>query len=367
MKAPVVWQEKSTAKHFSLPSLVRSYPVPVFFIVFCSLLVAASGKPVSFLLGELIIRLSRNSFTTLSLIIPVIAGLGLNFGIVLGAMAGQIALIIVTHYALPGMLGFLTAVLISTPFAMLFGWLAGRLLNRAKGREMITSMILGFFANGIYQLIFLVGIGTIIPMKNETMVIPGGIGLRNMFDLKYMKYALDNVLLLRFGRILIPVVTFLCVAALCMAIQFLLKTKLGQEFRAVGQDRHIAEVAGIKVDKIRIVAIMMSTTLAAWGQLIFLQNIGTVNTYNSHEQVGTFAIAALLVGGATVERANIGHALLGTLLFHTLFIISPYAGQRMFGSPQVGEYFRSFVAYGIIAVALAIHAWQSRKKAEAKG
>jgi simple sugar transport system permease protein len=29
--------------------------------------------------------------------------------------------------------------------------------------------------------------------------------------------------------------------------------------------------------------------------------------------------------------------------------------------PQIGEYFRVFVAYGIIAVALAIHAWQDRQ------
>jgi simple sugar transport system permease protein len=124
---------------------------------------------------------------------------------------------------------------------------------------------------------------------------------------------------------------------------------------------NIAEVMGIKVDKTRIIAMILSTVIAAWGQLVFLQNIGTLNTYNSHEQVGMFSIAALLVGGASTRRATIFQALIGVILFHTLFVVSPLAGQKLFGVPQIGEYFRVFVAYGIIAVALAIHAWQDRQ------
>ena len=83
-----------------------------------------------------------------------------------------------------------------------------------------------------------------------------------------------------------------------------------------------------------------------------------MNTYQSHEQVGPYAIAAILVGGATVARANIWNALLGTLLFHTLFIVSPIAGQTLLGSAQIGEYFREFIAYAVIGVTLALHAWK---------
>ena len=54
--------------------------------------------PTQFLLMEIVTRLARNSFMVLSLIIPVVAGMGLNFGIVLGALAGQIALILSTHW-----------------------------------------------------------------------------------------------------------------------------------------------------------------------------------------------------------------------------------------------------------------------------
>ena len=74
--------------------------------------------------------------------------------------------------------------------------------------------------------------------------------------------------------------------------------------------------------------------------------------------MGTFAIAALLVGGASIKKATIGQAVLGALLFHTMFIISPIAGKNLFDNAQLGEYFRVFACYAVIAVALALHAWK---------
>jgi len=107
---------------------------------------------------------------------------------------------------------------------------------------------------------------------------------------------------------------------------------------------------------------VFSTVFAAWGQLLFLQNLGTFNTYSSHEQVGMFSIAALLVSGATVSRATVPQALIGTILFHTLFVVSPLAGKALAGDAQIGEYFRVFVAYAVITVALVLHAWQKSRK-----
>jgi simple sugar transport system permease protein len=108
----------------------------------------------------------------------------------------------------------------------------------------------------------------------------------------------------------------------------------------------------------------MSTVLAAIGQVIFLQNMGVINTFNSHEQIGTLAIASILVGGASVTSATVGHALVGTVLFQLLFIVSPTAGQRLMGNAQVGEFFRVFIGYGIIAVALLIHSWKRKASLE---
>lgn len=333
--------------------------VPIVFMVICVIGFFLSGLPLNFLLDEIIFRLSRNLLLVMSLIIPVITGMGLNFGIVLGAMAGQVGLIVIMNYGIGGVEGFLVAVLVSTPVAIFLGYLVGKVLNRAKGKEMITSMILGFFANGIYQLIFIIMAGRIIPFSNPDMLMSTGKGLRNTIDLRIIRKSIDSLLFGEYTHY--PVFTLIIIALFFLGLYFFLKTKLGQEMRAVGQDMHIASISGINVDRTRIIAIIISTVLAAWGQIVYLHNMGTLNTYNNHEQVGLFAVASLLIGGATVNKASWKEALLGTFLFHLLFIISPLAGKNLMGNAQIGEYFRVFIAYGVIGLALLLHAWETNK------
>jgi len=134
----------------------------------------------------------------------------------------------------------------------------------------------------------------------------------------------------------------------------------------VGQDNDIARILGINVGKIRILSIVISTVLSCYGQIIFVQNIGTMNTYNSHTQVGVFAAAALLVGGASVDSAGISNVFAGIFLFYLMFILSPRAGKELMGKAQIGEYFRIFVSYGAIALSLSFYAWEKRFNMESK-
>ena len=461
--------------------------VVILFLLLCVGATAASKQPLTFVIPELFTRIARNAFIVLALIIPVITGLGLNFGIVVGAMAAQIALFLTTYWGFTGVGGFFITVALATPIALVFGFLVGKLFNLVKGNEMIAGLILGYFADGIYQLIFLFVFGGVIAMNNPTLMIATGVGVKNTIDLKdTVKYALDTIPMLTvleigfylviagllfttihkrikkqavnwkdtalkaaaavfvyaltfigpveqflssdrllllsavelgclsvvlwqlfqivrhkmtkhtgagsFGKrdtfdirrvlvfivlagavygltyipalfnvliaVQLPVMTYICIGALCVFNNLLMRTRLGQNMRAVGQNRAVANSAGIDVDKTRIIAMLFSTVLASWGQLIYLQNIGTMSTYGAHTQVGQFAIAALLVGGASVQKATNKNALLGIVLFHTLFIVSPLAGKELFGDPVIGEYFRVFVSYGVIAMALAMHAWK---------
>ena len=345
---------------------LAQWSVPLLFAALCVFGILVAQLTPEFLLREMLSRFGRNAVLVLSLLVPILAGLGLNFGIVIGAMAGQVAAIVVTSFSIGGIGGFALAAALAVPVAVLFGLATGALFNRAKGREMVTGLIAGFFANGIYQLVFLFAVGTIIPFAAQSMLLPQGYGVRNTVDLAGIQYALDDLLQVRVpigaSPVRVPVATFGVVALFCAFNLFFLRTRLGQQLRAMGQDPHVAAAAGIPVDKNRIIATTLSTLFAAWGQLIFLQNLGALNTYNSHEQVGMFSIAALLVSGATVTRATVGQALLGTLLFHTLFAVSPLAGKALAGDAQIGEYFRSFVAYAVITIALVLHAWQKGRR-----
>ncbi|HOE58132.1 MAG TPA: ABC transporter permease, partial [Bacillota bacterium] len=153
------------------------------------------------------------------------------------------------------------------------------------------------------------------------------------------------------------------IGLLCLFTELIMKTTLGQDFRGVGQSQHIAESNGINVDKTRIIAVIMSTVLAAWGQIIYLQDMGTLNVYGAHTQIGMFSVAALLVGGASVHKATVSQALIGTILFNSMFIMSPEIGKAAFGNALLGEYFRTFMVYGIIGMALGIYVWNANRKA----
>ena len=80
-------------KRFDVKQFLGKNSVPVLFIIICAVLIPVSGLPVSYILNEAMTRLGRNAFLILSLLIPIMAGMGLNFAMTLGAMAGEIALI----------------------------------------------------------------------------------------------------------------------------------------------------------------------------------------------------------------------------------------------------------------------------------
>ena len=335
--------------------------VPIMFVLICAVCIPISGFSISYLLNEIVTRMGRNIFLIMALLIPIMAGMGLNFGMTLGAMAAEIALIFVSDWQIWGIPGIILAMIVSIPFSIALGTFCGKILNRAKGREMITSYIISFFINGVYQLVVLYMMGAIIPIKHSSIKLPRGYGVRNTVSLLNMRHSLDDVLALNIGGVKIPVLTFIVIGLLCLFIIWFRKTKLGQDMRAVGQDMDVARDAGIDVERTRIISIVISTVLAGFGMVIYLQNMGNIATYSSHSQIGMFCIAALLVGGASVDRASIGNVFLGVILFHTMFIVAPKAGGLITGDTMIGEYFRVFVSYAVITVALVMYEAKKRK------
>ncbi|MDR3160598.1 MAG: ABC transporter permease [Spirochaetaceae bacterium] len=370
---------KPNRPRFLRPGFLADNAVVLIFVSITAAAIPISGLPLTSIVQEILTRIGRNCFLVFSLLLPIMAGMGINFGMVLGAMAGQIGLIFTVDWNIVGVPGLVFASLIAVPIAAGLGWLAGQILNRARGREMVTGYVLGFFMDGFYQFIvlYLMGQPTIwtagffrqwtalIPIHSPTIILSRGYGIRNTVSLDAVRQSLDKFIPLRIGPISIPVMNYLVIGALCLFIIWFRKTKLGQDMRAVGQNQAVAHAAGIPVDKTRILAIVISTVLASLGQIIFLQNMGNIATYNAHQQTGFFAAAAILVGGASVSKASIPNVFIGTMLLHLMYIVVPRAGTNLFGDAQIGEYFRDAFSYAIIALALVIHAWRKRAHAEA--
>lgn len=403
--------------------------VSVVFALICVGAIIASQQTPFYLINAVVTRLSRYGILVFALIIPVTAGLGLNFGLVIGAMCAQAGLIFMFHWRIEGLPGLLAAFLIGFVASIITGWLLGTLFNKTKGQEMVTGMMTGYFANGIYQLIFLVLIGKVIPMVDDQLLLSNGIGIRSgvTFSDSTTK-AIDNIWKVTFetamyvvigaaiayliaklalqrsrdkrdGRVAsyrpqivrsaiiavamlavavmaksipsvdmaltmvkVPVVNFIITILVALLVKFLATTKLGQDFRTVGHSQPIAAAAGINVDRTRIIATIISTVLGCLGQLVMLQSLGNFDTYTAHNNVALFSIAALLVGGASIKKAGIGHGVLGMILFHTLFVVAPYASTNLVGDASVGEYFRTFVSYGVIAVSLVLHMSKAQRE-----
>ncbi len=350
-------------------STLRQAMVPLLFIIIIALAIPLSGFSSAHLIGEILARFARDTFLAVSLIIPILAGMGINFAISLGAMAAQIGIIISQNFFVGGIPGMLLSALIGLPIAILLGWFAGSVMNKAKGREMISSMILAFLISGIYQFIVLYIMGGLIPIQNKDILLSRGYGIKNSIPLE-IKGALDNLwnIKIKIPGIMrplnFPIATYIVIALVCVFVVWFKKTKLGHDMKAVGQSQRVADSAGMKVDKIRLQSIIISTVMAMLGQLIYLQNIGTMNTYNGTDQTSLFAAAALLIGGASVASATIPNALIGVILFHLMFIVMPNAGKNLTGNPAIGEYFRSFISYGVVALALVMHAYSRKKAAE---
>jgi len=443
------------------------------FVVF-GFAVSDTFTPSSFT-NDIVSRFFRNGVLVLSLIIPVMAGLGLNFGIVVGALGGMLSIIFVRyHYTLfPGIGGLMLAFLIATPIAILLGFLTGKLYNKTRGQEMVASLIVSFFANGVYAIIGLFVIGGLIPVRaGHRMIIPGdpGIGVRSSFEMGLpademtgrgaggevpgMARALNNLWRVEFvyallavavavfaflvirriymkknpasgikepfwafcvkialcGAVVVfalyssaqiyywynvlqntpgvtrldllpgisnfaveisridrvPVVTGLVIGAVGLFIVYFSKTKLGQDCRSVGQSQQIANVSGINVDRTRVIATIISTVLAAWGMIISLQDMGHVSTYTAHTNIGFFSVAAILVGGATAAKASVKNAMLGLVLFHAMFVVSPAVGLFIFNDGNAGEYMRTFMVYGVIGLSLGLYVWKANKAAKDK-
>ena len=348
---------------------LRQAMVPILFTVIIALAIPQARLSSSHYLTEILARIARETFLVVALIIPILAGMGINFAVSLGAMSAQIGIIFSQNWFLKGIPGMLVAMVVALPFALLLGWFAGTVMNKARGREMITSMILAFLISGLYQFFVLYVMGGVIPVANSDLILTRGYGIKNSIALD-IKGALDDLLN---WRVKIPgvmrplnlaIATYIVIAIGCIFVVWFKKTKLGHDMNAVGLDQRVSGNAGMHVDRIRLQSILISTVMAMIGQLIYLQNLGTMNTYNGTDQTSLFAAAAILIGGASVSSATVPNVLIGVVLFHLMFIVMPTAGKNITGNAVIGEYFRSFVSYGVVTLALVMHAWSRRKAKE---
>ena len=318
-------------KKFGLPRLII-----LIFLISTYIIAPFVGIPITTALSDTIIRFGMNAILVLSLMPMIESGAGLNFGMPLGIEAGLLGSLISIELGFSGFVGFALAILISIIFAFIFGWAYGAVLNKVKGGEMMIATYIGFSSVAFMCIMWIWAYG--------------GSGLRTTISVEtYWKGVLNNV----FGKIsqAIPVgeIIFFLLLAFIMWVFF--RTKAGLSMSAVGKNEKFAQATGINADKSRKQSVIISTVIAAIGIVVYQQSFGFIQLYLAPFNMAFPAIAAILIGGASVNRVTIWHVMIGTFLFQGILTMTPTVVNAVIKT-DMSETIRIIVSNGMILYAL---------------
>ena len=328
---------------FGLPRLIITA-----FLLLLLIMAPIVGADLPTQITNIIARFSWNGILVLAMVPMVHSGCGLNFGLPLGIISGLLGATLSVEFGFTGGLSFVMAILIATPFALIFGCGYGWLLNKIKGGEMMIATYVGFSSVSLMCMMWLV-----LPYKSPNMVWGlSGKGLRTTISLEgYYIDVLARILRIKIGNLEIPTGTLLFFALLALLMWAFLHTKTGTAMTAVGSNPTFAKAAGINVDKIRLLSVVMSTWLAAIGILVYEQGFGFIQLYMAAFYMALPAVSAILIGGASVNKASIMNVIIGTILFQGIVTMTPTVMNNMVHM-DMSEVIRIIASQGMILYAL---------------
>ena len=335
-----------------LKSMVKSFGLPRLIIAgFLLLLFIAApfvGADFWTQISNTINRFSWNAVMVLAMVPMIHSGCGLNFGLPLGIISGLLGATLSIELGFTGPISFVMAVAIATPFALVLGSIYGWLLNKIKGGEMMIATYVGFSSVSFMCMMWL-----LLPYHSPTMVWGlSGKGLRTTISLEgFYDKVLANILQINIGNLSIPTGTLLFFALLAWLMWAFLHTKTGTAMTAVGSNPTFARAAGVNVDKMRLLSVVMSTWLAAIGILVYEQGFGFIQLYMAPFYMALPAVSAILIGGASVNKASIGHVILGTFLFQGIVTMTPTVMNNAIHM-DMSEVIRVVASQGMILYAL---------------
>lgn len=297
-------------------------------------------------------RFSWNAIMVLAMVPMIHSGCGLNMGLPLAIISGLLGSTLSIEFGFTGAMSFVMAMVLATPFALILGAAYGWMLNRIKGGEMMVATYVGFSSVSLMCMMWL-----LLPYKSPTMVWGfAGKGLRTTISLEgFYDKVLANFLTIdlnKFGiNLVIPTGSLLFFALLAFLMWAFLHTKTGTAMTAVGSNPAFAKAAGINIDKMRMLSVVLSTWLGAIGILVYEQGFGFTQLYMAPLNMAFPAVAAILIGGATVNKASIANVIIGTFLYQGMVTMTPTVMNGLFHM-DMSEVIRIIVSNGMIVYAL---------------
>lgn len=154
----------------------------------------------------------------------------------------------------------------------------------------------------------------------------------------------------------VPAMFILFVAIITLVQYLLVRTQWGRMVFAVGGNREAARRAGINVERIRISAFMLCSTLAAMGGVLAATRLASASRQAGTGDVNLNAIAAAVIGGASLfgGRGSAWAALLGVLV-----ITAISNGLTLL---NLSSSLRYMITGGVLALAVIIDSLARRSK-----
>ncbi len=228
------------------------------------------------------------------------------------------------------MIGAFTALIVISVLTML-GWNQLAILAIATLAAIVWSSAYGFTAEKVAYK----------PLRNAPRLSPliSAIGV-SLFLQNYVLLAQTSDFLpfpnlipefkfleplggiVRSTEIVIYVVTAIVLVILTVLIKF---TKLGKAMRATAQDRDMAMLVGVNVDRVISFTFIVGSATAALGGVLIASHIGQINFYIGFIAGIKAFVAAVLGGIGSMPGAVLGSLVLGwTESFFTGYISSDY-------------------------------------------
>jgi simple sugar transport system permease protein len=320
-----------------------------FFVVILFIAAPFVGVKADSSIKDVLVRFGQNGVMVLAMVPMMQSGSGLNFGLPVGIVAGLLGSTLSMELQLTGFAGFFGAALLSLPFALIFGWLYGLLLNKVKGEEMTIAMYVGFSIVTFMAIMWL-----ILPYSNPTMVWGyTGKGLRTTITLDgYWSRILNEFLSVKIGPFFeFPTGSILFFALMALIMWLFMRSRTGTALTAVGSNPGFARAGGVSVNRCRITGVVVSSVYGAIGILTYQQGFGFIQLYQAPLFMAFPAVAAILLGGASVNKASILNVVVGTFLFQSILTMTPSVINNILQT-DMSEVIRILISNGMIIYAL---------------
>ncbi|MBI5551085.1 MAG: branched-chain amino acid ABC transporter permease LivH [Desulfobacterales bacterium] len=227
----------------------------------------------------------------------------------IGAFTALIAIGVLTLAGWNGTAILLIAAVAAVVYAAAYGWTLERIAYRPLRHAPRLSALISAIGMSLFlqNYVRMAQTANFLPFPN---LIP---------EFAFLKPVAHIV---RSSELVIYAVTALVMLLLTLLVRF---TRMGKAMRATAQDRDMAMLSGVDVDRVISLTFVIGSAIAATGGVLIASHIGQINFYIGFLAGIKAFVAAVLGGIGSLPGAVLGGLVLGwTESFFTGYVSSDY-------------------------------------------